>query len=48
VRPFAPFEVSRRSGGFERIERLLRPGRYDIGVYDYSGGGRARITIDME
>ena len=43
-----PFAQSRRFGRFDRIERVVRPGNYDVGVYGYRGGGRARVGIVMD
>lgn len=42
------FASSRRTGRFDRIARVLPPGRYDIGVHAYRGSGRARVGIAMD
>jgi len=43
-----PFAKSVRTGRNDRIERVLRPGRYYVGAYGYRGSGRARVRMLIE
>lgn len=45
--PRRPLEQSLRPGSRERIERVLRPGRYVIGVRSHRGRGRFRLRLNL-
>lgn len=41
-------EKSRKRNSRERVERVLLPGRYEVGVYAYRGRGRYRLVLDLD
>jgi hypothetical protein len=43
-----PLARSTKAGRHDRLEPVLPPGRYDVAVHGYRGGGRARVAIVMD
>ena len=43
-----PFASSRRSGRVDRVQRILAPGVYEIGIWGHRGTGRAKVRAWLD